>query len=607
MRRVCILLVAGCILYACPFDTTLREYLSANFWLPFAKWPREFQRSNVRRISVPFAGMTNSAGRSSLDVLRAKYRMICLPLKYGEQTNVPDIGAMQKLVALTRADKSLTSGEREEVELLDAKIDMRAGGVEAPKLLESAKKKLHTFLRTAKNQAFRSEARGWLAYVERLLGNQSAAGKIYLDELNRNGSNLSKETILNSLSITYGYDGGPELVAHIGEYFDTAEHASFAIQLLSNPHFHDRYEERYEEGNNLSDSYPAIKKHLEASASLFNASHGGNSLALLAMRVALRMGDPSEVRKIAETVAKDGALHNNPDFNWMYGSALFLLGDYVAAERPLLAQFKSRKATESERSAAAYGLCGVYFKTGNMIEQLRFALWLNMAKQRNIQRWEPSQISNMTLYWAASGFDLNLLIEAEAPIKVLQSFVELNPKLPNIKIVEYALAVRLAREHRYEESAEIYQSLNVGWRAARMRKMASLYDEAKVAEGPMRQEALYRLAELITQHQEGIYFNDRIWGMQSHVFVAQTDVRVTRAERETLIVNERKLKDEQEERWQAFLILKDIVRDSGDKEIQRKAARLAIQCVRKISSRFGRLEELRAADIELSKWLRSTH
>jgi hypothetical protein len=36
----------------------------------------------------------------------------------------------------------------------------------------------------------------------------------------------------------------------------------------------------------------------------------------------------------------------------------------------------------------------------------------------------------------------------------------------------------------------------------------------------------------------------------------------------------------------------------------RKAANLALNCVRRISERFGRQEEIRKADIELSKWLR---
>jgi hypothetical protein len=131
----------------------------------------------------------------------------------------------------------LTRRQREEVDLIDAKIDMRSGQPDEPELLQSAKKKIEAFLRTARTPEFRSEARGWLAHIHYLMGEQTAAGKIYLDELNRSGSNLSRETLLNSLQMTYGYDGGPELLAHLDEYFDTPEHAAFAIQLLTNPHW----------------------------------------------------------------------------------------------------------------------------------------------------------------------------------------------------------------------------------------------------------------------------------------------------------------------------------------------------------------------------------
>ena len=107
------------------------------------------------------------------------------------------------------------------MDLIEAKIEMRAGQPEEPELLLSAKQKLQRFLRTARTPEFLSEARGWLARIHFLLGEQTAAGKIYLDELNRDGSNLSRETLLDSLRMTYGYDGGPELLAHLEEYFDT--------------------------------------------------------------------------------------------------------------------------------------------------------------------------------------------------------------------------------------------------------------------------------------------------------------------------------------------------------------------------------------------------
>jgi len=78
-----------------------------------------------------------------------------------------------------------------------------------------------------------------------------------------------------------------------------------------------------------------------------------------------------------------------------------------------------------------------------------------------------------------------------------------------------------------------------------------------------------------------------------------------REERQSLIAGQRKLKDDQEERWRAYLILRDVVRDSGKTNLGRQAAQLAIRCLRGISTeRFGREDEIQMADVELSNWLR---
>ena len=126
-------------------------------------------------------------------------------------------------------------------------------------------------------------------------------------------------------------------------------------------------------------------------------------------------------------------------------------------------------------------------------------------------------------------------------------------------------------------------------------------------DGPGKQLARYQMAEFLSANSERVYWNDRIWGgVQRYAMVAETETRATRDERETLIRNQRKLKDEQEERWQAYLILRTIIRETDDKELKRRATRLAIQCTRHLyNDRFGRQDELQAADIELSKWLRN--
>ena len=148
-------------------------------------------------------------------------------------------------------------------------------------------------------------------------------------------------------------------------------------------------------------------------------------------------------------------------------------------------------------------------------------------------------------------------------------------------------------------AARLYGEAKVFHRAARMKQMAVLYREAN---GGL--EAKYKLAEYLSANSERIYFNALLWsGFQRYALYADTDSRLTREERQRLTSGERQLKDDQEELWRAHLLLREVVRESGQTVLGRRAARLAIQCVRQISDRFGRENEIRAADLELSRWL----
>lgn len=601
----CGVVVLGLALaWSCGFDNTLREYLNAQFWLPFAKWPASFERPNVRRISAPFAGMDASEGKTTLTKLRMAYRAIAEPT-----TASFDAPTERQLVAVARADQSLTQREREEVDLIDAKIDMRAAGADGVQQFESAKKKLQAFIRTAQTPEYVSEARGWLARVYYLLGDQTAAGKIYLDELNRNGSNLSRETLLNSLKITYGYDGGPQLLARLEEYFDTPEHAAFAIQMVTNPRWN-----RWNDDPSLRDnSQPPdarIKSLLEKHSDLLRTSNGANALALLAMRTALHVGDPNAARKLAGEVPSTATVRSEPDFQWMLASALYLSGNHAAAEKPLRALFESARADENQRAAAAYGLCGVYFKTGNVMERIRYALWLHtVVRKKNMYLSYASQIEDLTVYWAISGWDLKLLLDAETPTESLRAFVTQHPNVEDIRLVKYSLAVRLARENKYEESADIYTAIHAVRRAPRMRRLATLYREATRSDLAATQilEAKYQLAKFLHENSVGVYFNDALWsGLQNYALKAPEDVRLTRAERERLISLERKLRDDQEEHWRAYLILRDVVREAGHTALGHKAAKLALRCLSHISTRFERAEEIQAAQTNLWRWLRNS-
>ena len=583
--RAAVLSVCGLgLIGACGFDDALREYLSARFWLPFRKSGDDFARKSVARANAPFAGMAAAQGNTPLAQVRAAYQ--------GAGSNPPNLEAA---LEAARADASLSPRDREELALVDAKADMRTGSREFPEPLNLARQKFTQFIATASTPEFLSEARGWLAHVYFVLGDQTAAGKIYLDELNYEGSNLSEETILTSLRMTYGYDGGSELLKHLEEYFDTPEHAAFAIQLVTNPHWSRgrREAENREPLVSTSPPYAQIKTLLERHAALLRSERGADLLALLGMRAALRAGDPPAALRIAGQVPARAATRTQPDFLWMSASANFLSHRYAAAGRPLLALFRSARASADEKAAAAYALCGVYQKTGNFVEQIRFALWLRQGKH---YLSEGSRIEDQSVYWAASGWDLNLLLDAEAPTDALRRFIDQYPNAAGIRMVKYSLAVRLARENRYEEAATIYEAIGAARRAPRMHQLAALYRNAQDDDGK------YRLAEFISAHPDGIYFNDILWsGLQRYALFAARDGRFNREELEAAVATERKLKDEQEERWRAYLLLREISDRAGQTEVGRKAARLAIQCVRRMNTdRFGREDQIVKADLELS-------
>jgi hypothetical protein len=563
-----ILLLGLSFAWACGFDNTLREYLDVHFWLPFAKTAHNFEKPNVRRVSVPYAGM-GKADASPLGKLRAAYQRLSAPAD------------ASSTVVAARADRTLTQRDREETELIDAKLDMRAGDPDDPALLRGAQEKLEQFLQSARTPEWLSEARGWLAYIHHLKGEQTEAGKIYLDELNRDGSNLSRETLLNSLKINYGYTGDQELLDHLEEYFDTAEHAAFAIQLVTNPRW-----ERNGTTPDRSQIYAQVNTLLQKHASIL----GSPTLAVLTMRIALSMGDPAQAIKLAERVGNS----QDPDYLWILGSAHFVSRDYAGAEAPLLQLFSVAK--EDQKAAAAYGLCGVYQKLNLPVEQLRFALWL--FSQSNAY-WNPvADTSDFSVYWASSGFDLNLLLDSEVPLEALTEFLERYPGIANTRLVKYALAVRLARENRYAEAAQIYEAIGQKRRGPRMRELAALWAD-QTAEGK------YKFAEYVGNHSDGIYFNDSLWNrLQSYALIAGSDSRLTREERESHLAQERKLRDDQEELWRAHLILREVMEAAGHTELGIQSAKLAQRDLRRLSERFGRLDEIQKSDIELTRWLR---
>src|SRR5262249_39554053 len=157
----------------------------------------------------------------------------------------------------------------------------------------------------------------------------------------------------------------------------------------------------------------------------------------------------------------------------------------------------------------------------------------------------PTGITDGSVYWAVSGWDLNLLLESETSVADLRSFLATYPNASNVRVVKYSLAVRLSREDQYDEAAQIYQSINAIARAPRLRQMAALYGD-----GQQSLEGKYKLAEFLSANENRIYFNDALWrGLQRYALTAPDDVHLTSEERNRMIGGERKLKDDQEEYW----------------------------------------------------------
>jgi tetratricopeptide (TPR) repeat protein len=582
-RNVVIGIVAAGILLACPFDDSLREYLHAKFWQPLTVRHSALQGPVAKPKSKPYAGMVRPTGDTPLDRVRGAYI-----------SGGPVAGA--KALAEARAAK-LSARDREEVELVAAKFKMHEGDDS----LGEARRLFTNFLRTAKSADFRSEARGWIAHTYYKQGNLSAAGKIYLDELKRADSNLSREVLLDSLSMTYGHDGGEHLREHIAEYFDTPDHAVFAIQMVTNPRFNAKT--RHDDPDPVI-PHERILELLEKNAKLFESRRGSAELPVLAMRTALRGGDPARALRFAEKIPDDAKSRHDPDFLWMLGSARFLAKEYKTAAEPLLELLESKAAPHDKRFAAAYGLCGIYWKLRDPVEGLRFALWLAHENRANGGiRPDIPRVEDGSIYWASSGFDLGLLLEREASTAQLREFIEKYPKTAEIGVVKYALAVRLMRENEYEQAADFYRQAGSSVRAARALHVAKLYRAVETGDP----EASIRFAAFLNENSERVYFNDRLWGgYQSYALWADNDYRFTKEEREWQRTQERQFKDDQEERWRAHLLLRDVVNGSAPIAVRRRAAALDLECLVRLSTRFGRAEEIRTAIAEMRGWLRKS-
>lgn len=465
--------------YACGPEFAFRSYLNTRFWQPLSKYEQSLDavaartgqpalREEKARKKHTFAGMSEVAAADAVQKVRSAYRSGAFT-----QAEVAMDGALHAVA---------TESKKEELLLIDAKIGIRKWekGAKNEALLKEAQAKLLSFLKTSRIPSWQSEARGWLARSHYLLEEYSSAAKIYLDELRREDSVYSRQSLITSLRTLFPYNGSSvRLAEHLEEYFDTPEHALFVVNIVTNPVYSDD-EERANMARVAQKAIDALQKHRE----LFRTGPLSDQLALVLMRAAIYRGDTVSALSYSRMIASTSETLNTPEYNWMVASARFLHREYKEAEAPLLKVLHSGKATPRDRNAAAQGLIGVYQKTGRRVDQLHAAFIYETLKYPDVDEENQWSIGGDTYvgftYWPMGGelFDLPYLLDVQLTDDELLQYLEryskqarqMKMKLPHrertaYEMVRYALAVRYAREEKYRKAAEIYKNLRARPRA----------------------------------------------------------------------------------------------------------------------------------------------
>ncbi len=636
----------------CGLEYTFRAYLDKRFWQPLSKYEESLGRSPTvegPNKGAPFAGMSNGGSNEILQRARDAY----MAERFSDART-----AVETCLKTNPLDN-----EREELLLMDAKIDLRewegarsklqdryekASGPEAPEtdgssdkeLLHRAGTKLIEFIRTSQIPAFKSEARGWLARIYYLTKDYPSAARIYLDELSREDSVFSRESLVCSLRMLFPYNGSScRLADHIEQYFDTPAHALFVVNLVTNP-IYSTHEERASMAEVARKTIGALHKRRD----LFNGGAESEALVLALMRASLYMGDTQSAQSYSQWISEKSGTARKPEFNWMRAACSFLQHDYKAAEGPLIRMYNSEEANFRDKSVAAQALLGVYQKLGRGVDQLHAAFLYYQAEQERPpdSRGVESQYSTGPyynfIYLPASGwlFDLPYLLDAQLKNEDLSLYLKRYSKPAGLiriesfdasvpgrqrsacEIVEYALAVRYTRQEKYWKAASIYQKLNARPRANRMRHLARLRAGANdpSLSPDRRLEAQFAYAAFLEKHSTQIFFNDMLWhGFQRYAFLgSEIDSPcispafahcqgLTREERNRLLKQERRVKDDQEERWRAYKIFESVIKEAGHSELGNRAAARALRCLKLINTdRFGREQEVDSAKRHLSNW-----
>jgi hypothetical protein len=312
------------------------------------------------------------------------------------------------------------------------------------------------------------------------------------------------------------------------------------------------------------------------------------------------MGDTQIALSYANKISKSSKTFENPEFNWMTAACYFLRREYKQAEGPLLKVVQSKDAKPHELRVASQGLIGVYQKLGRHVDQLYAAFLYEKV---------GDAVSSMDFPKDEWLLDVPYLLDVQLTDDELKEYLDRYGKeAKQIKYpsyhtryrtafdaVEYALAVRFARQERYEESAEIYKQLSAQPRFRHMQTLIDLYKNATDTTLPFdeRLKAQYEYASFLEAHSTQIFFNDMLWkGFQTWTFMDNYKIEsqgYTAEEREKYLQDERRIKDDQEERWRAYKYLTSVIEQSGYSELGREAAIKAIRCLDLISiDRFGR-------------------
>jgi hypothetical protein len=596
------LLVGGVILAeACGSYLVFRAYLEPNFWQPLRQRVEDALTGLPPEPNAykPYAGMAPGSGSVTVQQVRDEYRAQFpndseIKLDWPAET-------VARLRSLMDAARPANAAERDELELLRCKADLRGARIGDDASLAAVQSCLESYLAQDRPTPLISEARGWLARAQFLRGQQAKAAKIYLNEIKSADTNIRRNRLIESLA---QIEPTP---ADLEEYFDTPEHALFAANRIPS-------------GSPLA---AAMVTTLERRRDLFQAGPQSDALAMALMRLTTQTGAPSETLRYSNGVGSNSELRRSPEFNWLVGAARYQLKDYSGAETALLRVLDARADDAMHKAYAANALIGVYSKLNRPVDQLWAAFQAeSLAPTDELQDVSP-------LYGLS--MDLAYLLDVQLSDAGLEEYLMKRPdtdrtdvfpvwrSLPGFTrsaVVRYALGVRRARREEYAEALRSIAGLPLPPAAMTARswnKAAELFANTRRAGLSQEQklQALYDYAFFLSQNENKVFFNDTLWfGFQRYAFITTSPPgspewrSLPETEKQKLISIERKFRDEQEEYWRSYQIFDRIVQEAGPAPIGGRAAERALYCLRRINTdRFGRADEIQAAEERLTRRL----